>query len=201
MPTLVTLIVLGVVAVLGYGVYRQFSDSGNGQQQISSEGAGEALPDPSSMEPTVHDLDLNDIVSFLGTDYMVEGEVKYNQEGYTWKEYMLVDGEDIRWLCVEQDDQLEVSFWEQIKDLQVMPPVEENLEYEGTMYRMFERGQARAEQRGETGRKQKHKVKFWEFEGNDGEYLAVEKWGSEIEVSKGRDIEPDMLDILPGDGI
>jgi hypothetical protein len=200
MGILATLIVLVLVAGLGYGVYRTVSQSNDSREQLP-KGSSEALPDQSSLEPDVRDLDIDDIVSFVGTDYIVEGRVDYNQEGYTWSEYMLADGDDIRWLCVEDDDRLEVTLWRELDDLALMPPLDEKVEYDGTTYRMFERGGARAAQQGETGRKRKSKVKFWEFESGEGSYLAVEEWGSEVEIFEGRDIEPEMLDIFPGDDI
>lgn len=147
---------------------------------------------------TVMNLQVGDIVSYLGADYMVEGRLDYDDEGWTWVTYMLVDGAQIRWLSVEEDDQLEVSLWDEANlDLSGKPP--EFLEYEGQRFKMVEWGTARVSQTGKTGRKAGLNMEYFEYEGQGDRYLSVEKWGNEIEVSVGEDINPYGLELYPGD--
>ena len=76
--------------------------------------------------------------------------------------------------------------------------------YQGVEFVMTERGQARVNQSGQTGRKTGLQMRYYEYEDdNDGELcLSVEVWGSsDVEISLGQDIYPDSLDILPGDEI
>ena len=175
----------------GYGG----GDSGGGFSPAGELGGG------SGSAHQVMQLKLNDIISYFGTDYMVEGKLTYWEEGYTWITYRLVDGDDIKWLSAEEDDGLEISIWEDILDLQVSEPVPEKLDYQGETYRMFERGQARVNQQGRTGNKTGMQVKYWEFKAPSGSMLSVEKWGGAIEVSEGKVIKPIELDIFPGDEV
>ena len=146
-------------------------------------------------------LKLNDIISYYGTDYTIEGRLDFWEDGYTWITYMLVDMDDIKWLSVEDDDSLEVSLWEEVKDVPVSQPFPETVDYRGQTFRMQERGKARVNQKGRTGNKTGLQVEYYEYESREGEKMSIEKWGPEVEVSIGRDIRPDDLDIFPGDEV
>ncbi|MFB6265271.1 MAG: DUF4178 domain-containing protein [Bradymonadaceae bacterium] len=199
MSTIVAIVVVATAVGIGWAIYRKVKDSSD-SEQVEEQTSQKALPDNlAGRHPT--DLQLNDIVSHFGTDYVVEGRIDYEEGGYRWYEFMLVDGDDARWLCVEEDDQLEVTLWQEIDDLMVDPPVPETLEYEGEEYRMIERGEARAVQKGKTGRKKHPEVKYWDFSGSGDSYLSVEEWGGEIEVSKGTEVNLETLDVFPGDEV
>lgn len=150
-------------------------------------------------ERSVTNLHLGDIVTHFGVDYVVEGRIDYNDSGWPWTCYMLVDGDNVRWLAVEMDDTLEVSIWEEIDmTLPANPP--SVIEYEGQRFKMVENGRATATQTGQTGRRAGLSVEYFEYESGGDRYLSVEKWGMETEVSVGQDINPYSLEILPGGG-
>ena len=46
----------------------------------------------------VQNLAIGDVVSYLGQDFLVEGKLIYNQEGFEWQEFRLVDGEAAEWI-------------------------------------------------------------------------------------------------------
>ena len=145
-------------------------------------------------------IPLGSIVTHFATDYIVQGRMTHWEEGYTWLTYMLVDGDTVRWLGVEEDDMLEVSLWEEIKGLPVSVPPPEFLEYRGERFHMVEQGTARVTQQGKTGSKTGMQVDYYEYEGSGGENaLSVEIWGGDVEVSFGKEINPAELDVLPGD--
>ncbi len=146
---------------------------------------------------TVQNLRIGDIVSHFGQDFVVEGKLDYNEDGWTWTTFMLVDGDVVKWLSVEIDDQLEVGIWEEI-DLAVPANPPEFLEYQGEQFRMVERGSARVTQTGTTGRRQGMHADFYEYEGSGERSISVEVWGSEVEVSIGEEINPYSLEIYPG---
>ena len=52
-------------------------------------------------QPSIFDMQIGDIVQYLGRDWVVEGKLIYQEGGFSWLEYMLQDGNDIRWLSVE----------------------------------------------------------------------------------------------------
>ena len=159
------------------------------------------LPGPSSGGNNLMNLRLNDIVSYFGTDYMIEGRLNYWEDGYTWITYMLVDGDDVMWLAVEEDDRLEVSMWQEVRDLHLTAPLPEFINYAGERYRMIERGTARVNQQGKTGNKTGLQMEYFEYESDSGEGISVEKWGNDIEVSTGTEINPVALEIFPGDQV
>ncbi|MEM1349973.1 MAG: DUF4178 domain-containing protein, partial [Myxococcota bacterium] len=80
-------------------------------------------------------------------------------------------------------------------------PIPEFVEYLGQRFRMTERGSARVNQQGHTGRKSGLNMQYFEYEGSGDEMLSVEKWGGDIEVSLGREIRPVELEIYPGDQV
>ena len=144
-------------------------------------------------------LKIGDIVSHFGTDYMLEGKLTYWEDGYTWITYMLVDGPNKRWLAVEDDDGLEVSLWDEIRDLPLNNPPPEFIDYQGERFRMVEGGDARVNQEGKTGNKTGLQTRYFEYDGEGDSSISVEVWGNSVEVSIGKVINPAELDILPGD--
>ena len=147
-------------------------------------------------------LRLNDIISYFGHDYIIEGRLNYWEDGFTWTVYMLVDGDDVKWLSVEEDDDLEVSLWEDVQDLPLREPLPEHLDYRGVRYRMTERGQARVNQQGRTRNKTGLSMNYASYEAQgDDSMLSIEVWSGNVEASIGREINPAALEILPGDQV
>lgn len=199
MFSVVVVLILAVFAAASFIFYRKAKqmerEQGGGPYKQLPGGRPELDADAPR---TVTNLQVGDIVSYLGADYMVEGRLDYNDEGWTWITYMLVDGPTVRWLSVEEDDQLEVSLWDEA-DVHISGKPPEFIEYEGERFRMVEWGDARVEQRGKTGRKAGLNMEYFEYEGPGDRYLSVERWGNEIEVSVGEDINPYGLELYPGD--
>lgn len=144
-------------------------------------------------------IPLKSIVSHFGTDYIVEGRLTYWEEGFTWITYMLVDGTSRRWLSVEEDDGLEVSLWDPTSGLALQSPPPEFIDYQGERFRMIESGEARVNQEGQTGGKTSMDMAYFEYEGEGDSFMSVERWGSKLEASVGKQINPAELEILPGD--
>lgn len=193
------LLALGLAGATAYFVMRSRDDQ---RALPGRETAGQLETELGTSDRSLMELQLQDIVSHYGTDYIVEGKIQYREGGWTWVEYRLEDGDEIRWLEAEEDDGLQATLWREVDDLHIgadEPP--EFLEYEGVEFRISERGEARAQQEGKTGKKQGLTVEYFEYEGPEDRLLAVERWGGDVEVSKGKPIEPYELDVLPGDSI
>lgn len=197
---MVTIVLVGLLlgaAVVSFVFY---------QKAVASERALEGGPGVAGLlegkrsgEATVTNLRMGDIVTYFGVDYVVEGRIDYNDSGWPWTTFMLVDGDDVRWLAVEEDDQLEVSIWEEIDlDLGSDPP--KVIEYDGEQFRRGESGRATVSQTGKTGRRAGMSCDYFEYEGSGERSLSVERWGMETEVSIGQDVNPYSLEILPGGG-
>ena len=123
--SIVLLLLLGVVAVVSFMAYKRAKQAEMMQQLPPGYGGGQAhfapvnqLPGPASNagRKNLMDLRLNDIVSYFGQDFQIEGRIEYWDEGYRWISYMLVDGPQVKWLSVEEDDRLEVSLWDEVTE-------------------------------------------------------------------------------------
>ncbi len=150
---------------------------------------------------SVRNLEVNDIVTYLGQDFMVEGKLIFEEDGDEWYEYMLVDGADVRWLCVEEDDVLELSLYKVVKDMPLRSDPGETVEYEGVRFIMQERGVARMRRLGRTGSRTAQTCGYWDYSSAGGGelLLSVERWGQSYEVSVGQEIDEATLDVLSGE--
>ncbi|MGK7945921.1 MAG: DUF4178 domain-containing protein, partial [Microcystaceae cyanobacterium] len=157
----------------------------------------EALP---SGERHLFNLQLGDIVEYEGRDWVIEGRLTYTEDGATWLEYMLQDSSDIRWLSVEEDDTIEVSFLEPNHTLNVADSPPKQLNFEGETYNLVGSGLADMTKEGTIMRRDTERCQYFDYQGSEGKVLSLEFWGGEIEVSIGEIINPGSLRLLPGDG-
>jgi hypothetical protein len=174
---------------------------------------------------TLFDLRTGDIVQADGRDWVVEDRLLYDEEGFQWLEYLLRDGSEGRWLCVCEDDWLEVSWLERgpaelARQLDRQPlPFPGTITWEGVTYQLREQGRAAVSSTSRTMNRRLSGCRFGDYEGPDGLVLSLERWdggspgsrpptpGSELEpaeaeaeVTLGRLLDPASLVLLPGDG-
>lgn len=184
-------------------------------------------PPPAALpqERTLFDLRTGDIVQAEGRDWVVEDRLLYDEEGFQWLEYLLRDGSEGRWLCVCEDDWLEVSWLEQgpaelARQLDRQPlPFPGKISWEGATYQLKEQGRAAVTSTSRTMNKRLSGCRFGDYEGPDGLVLSLERWDggspgsrppapgsepgpaeAEAEVTLGRLLDPASLLLLPGDG-
>jgi hypothetical protein len=185
------LVILVIVAVLA-GIYFL------AQQGKASQVSGKDRDRTEA--PTIFNLRIGDFVQYMGTDWAVEGKLTYNSGGYTWLEYMLQDGTGLRWMSVEEDDLVEVTWTEPVdrNEIAGLPP--DPITYQGEQYRCTESGEAVMVRTGGTINKRAERCKYYDYEGTENKVLSIEDWGSEIEVTAGMKVNPRLLELLPGDG-
>ncbi len=170
--------------------------AGDGGGRLVGIGEGSRKGEPK----TVRNLAVNDIVSYMGQDFMVEGKLTFEEEGDVWYEYRLVDGQDVRWLVVEEEDELELSLYKEVHDLHITSDPGEFIEYQGVRFVLDEQGLAIMRREGRTGSREGRECRYWDYTTEDESMLlSVEKWGMSYEVSIGHPIEEIALDILPGE--
>lgn len=149
---------------------------------------------------SVFHLRLGDIVSYDTVDYAVKNKISYDDEGYVWYDYLLVDaasGEEL-WLSAEDDDGVEIGLYREIDLDRTLPPVPSQLTVQGRTYRQVEHSDAQVQvERERVNRSQHSEIEYWEYKGGNGHYLTVSRWGGEYEVSEGRAIEEHELTIYP----
>jgi hypothetical protein len=166
-----------------------------------------------ALERTFFNLRVGDIVQLDGRDWVVEDQLVYEESGEQWLEYLLRDGADLRWLCVEEDDWLEVSWLdpapaELVRQIRAGDhPRPKTLSWEGITYELRERGRASLSSSARTLNRRVGFCHYGDYEGAEDRVLSVEIWGQgdaanpeEIEVTLGRRINPALVGLLPGDG-
>ena len=151
-------------------------------------------------QPSIFDMQIGDIVQYLGRDWVIEGKLIYREGGFSWLEYMLQDGDDIRWLSVEEDDWVTVSLLTPVQNLEVSGTPPQELAYEGNLYRCTESGNAQMQREGNLRRPNVEQCRYFDYEGPDKKVLSIEDWDGDIEVTVGNIIAPKALTILPGEG-
>ena len=191
--TLMVLLLL-LLAIIAYvGVQRRSAQS---RREVAT-----------NRELTLFDLRVGDIVQHDATDWVVEDRLVYRQGEFSWLEYLLRDGEQSLWLVVNEDDNLVVTLEREIDlplSLDAKPPSQ--LELDGRVYRLSERGTAdvTAEQRRVNRRL--GSCQFFDYRSGSSAVLSIELWGNtatgagELEVTVGERIRPLSLSLLPGDG-
>lgn len=154
--------------------------------------------------PTIplEDLDIGDLVEwrFMPNQmFRVSGIVELEENGWRWKEFRLTTVKGLtRWLSVEYAglDKV-VVLWEEIALKEQMPsPDQEIVLWEGKTFRRKEHGFARANLRGETGRPAMETCEYADYESEEGQLLAIERWGDEISLWKGKRVSEDEFTIF-----
>ncbi|WP_121604365.1 DUF4178 domain-containing protein [Virgibacillus sp. Bac332] len=147
-------------------------------------------------ERNMFNLEMNDIVTFDLEDYKVVGKINYDDHGFKWHAYQLEGTHKTIWLSVEMDDELNLGMYEKIK-LPLQEPIPKQLEYDGTTYYLDESGTARVIGVGRSQNLSGMTCHYFDYYDDDEEkFLSIEKWGNEIEVSTGYEIEEFELKII-----
>ncbi|MBM7606341.1 hypothetical protein JOC75_004389 [Metabacillus crassostreae] len=155
---------------------------------------------PSSTKPVeernMFNLQTDDIITYDLEDYKVVGKISYDDHGFTWHAYQLEGVNRTMWLSVEMDDELYLGMYEKIK-LKPQEPFPKKIEHEGTTFYLDESGTARVTGLGRSQNINGMNCQYFDYCDDDEEkFLSVEKWGSEVEVSVGYEIEQFELKII-----
>ncbi|WP_347549303.1 DUF4178 domain-containing protein [Pseudalkalibacillus hwajinpoensis] len=149
-------------------------------------------------ERTMFNIQVGDIITYDLEDYQVIGTLTYQNGGYKWYAYQLQSGGSSIWLSVEMDDELELAIYRTVKE-KLSQPIPEKLTVDGVVYYREENGVAKVTGTGRGSNLNGQEVAYYEFSNDeDTEFLSVEIWGAEVEVSKGYEIEDYEIKILAG---
>lgn len=171
------------------------------RRRLRAGGGGQPLRDR-----TLFDLQPGDIVQAGDGDWAVEDVLTYDQQGFEWLEYLLIDGQRRRWLVVCEDDALEVSWLETVHpDPLPTWPLPSRIHWQGVEYERCEQGSAAVTASERRINNRMGRCRFHDYRGPDDRELAIEVWGDppesmELEITAGRRIDPRSLTLLPGDG-
>lgn len=144
-------------------------------------------------------LQAGDMVEYLGERLFVRGSLRLREGGYQWSEHFIDDMDGARrWLSVEEDPDLEVVLWNELKGTDLLPNAR-TLTHDGVEYRRDEHGTANFTSEGTTGLGSTGQVEYVDFEAKGGRYLSFERFdGGSWDVALGERVPSGTLTVYPG---
>jgi hypothetical protein len=206
MITGLLLAILILVSVIGGGMVlaqRRRELAGGPTRLALPRGNGDG---DNLLNRTVTNLRPGDVLTLDGTDFIVDGVISYDEEGHRWNAGKVSDGGDVRWLVVglERGGSLTARLLTEATDIDIagMPP--EVLVTPEARYTLERRGTATAQVAGQVGLRLRgeagtaERCRWWLYETPGADTLLVEQWGDTYRVLRGKKINPDLIELLPG---
>ena len=118
-----------------------------------------------------------DMVDVRGENFAVRGTLRLTEGGYTWTEQLLDTGTGRRrWLSVEEDPDIELVLWDELRDVTVAPGPRD-LHLDGRVYTSHEHGRAHFSGEGSTGLHPTGTMRYHDYRAGDGTRLSFEDFG------------------------
>jgi hypothetical protein len=144
-------------------------------------------------------LQVRDVVSYAGRDYVVEGVIGYQLGGKGFQIARAVDGEIVLWIEPpkdEADDRMLVL--REIRDLEMSVPPPESISYHDLTYVRRLTGRATVELAGQVPDRSGGSVQLWRYRAAGDLFLQIEEGGGRVFMLAGESVHRGMIDILPG---
>lgn len=162
----------------------QVLESGQPQAQAS---VADLFKAPTSEQAHVaSDLHFGDAVTIAATDYLVQGRAEFHDGPAAWRQYLLRDGQEERWLYVPPTTQEPMAL---LRASDEAPAEGEQVMVGGATYRQVASGTATGAVAGQAGQQSGRAVKYRRYSG-DNSLLLVYDWGNERQVLTGRSLDP-----------
>jgi hypothetical protein len=196
------LVILAIVAGLSFATWALWKQGRaaerESQKALDAKAPVLALPEG---DRTIHNLQPGDIVTHLGTDYLVEGALTLNDDGRVTRLYRLADGARTRWLAARPGDDSPL-FLEQSPDVTVDANGPESIECRGLPYRLAARESPVATAAGSVGaRPAPGRVQLLEYVGAGAGRILALVAGATVDAWAGERIAPHFVELLPGRGV
>jgi hypothetical protein len=200
---LVLLTVLGGVAAVGIAVKER-------RKSLPSGGGQKALSAGSSIERTVRDLRVDDVLTIDHKDFLCEGLISYDEDGHRWIAGRVIDGADTQWLVVGIDRASSTSTrlltQDETQTITGYPP--EALVIGEIRYVLDKRGAATCQLHGDVGplgdlKKDRpvghvERCRWWLYSAPGDDTLLVEQWGGDYRVLRGKKVVEGIVELIPG---
>ena len=144
-------------------------------------------------------IQVRDVVSFFGRDYLVEGVVSYQVNGKRLQLARAVDGDAVLWvepLRDDIDDRLLV--FKEVRDLEMAIPPPASIFYNNTTYLQKLTGKATVEVAGNVGERAAGTYQMWRYAAAGDLALHIESGSQGAWMAAGESVHHGMIDILPG---
>ena len=144
-------------------------------------------------------IQVNDVVSYAGRDYIVEGLVSYESGGDSWQLARAVDGGTVLWVeppHVDTEDRLLVL--REIRDLEMSAPPPSAIAYHDLTYvqRLATRVGLAIE--GRVPERSSGSVMVWRYRAAGDLYLQLEEGAGRVAMLAGESVHRGMIEVLPG---
>lgn len=192
----VIVVVVVLVAVVGLVLWTRSKNA---------QGTGPALKPPSDPLAETGDgplagLGVGAVVAHGGHDYVVRGQITFDEDGYVWTEYHLDAGSDVRtWLSVDLSDGTDIGFWNAVEAPGDLVPGGGSVTHDGRTYKKVESGKATFTSIGTTGLPASGKAEYADYKAEGGRLLSFERWSTDgsWEVSTGTSVGAHLLEVYP----
>jgi len=144
-------------------------------------------------------LQVRDVVSYAGRDYIVEGILTYQLGGKSFQLARAVDSEIVLWIeppREEADDRLLVL--REIRDLEMSVPPPESISYHDLTYVRRLVGRATVEVAGQVPDRAGGSVQLWRYRAAGDLFLQIEEGAGRVFMAAGESVHRGMIDVLPG---
>jgi hypothetical protein len=145
-------------------------------------------------------IQVKDVISYAGRDYMVEGTVTYHLAGKTSLMARAVDGDVVFWIESPRADTAgdRLLVLREIRDLEIAVPPPESIAYHNLTYVQRLTGRAAIEIAGEVPDRSPGAVEVWRYRAAGDLYLQIEEGGGRVFMLAGESVHRGMIDVLPG---
>ena len=147
-------------------------------------------------------IQIRDVLSFFGRDYLVEGTVAYRLAGRAFVLARAVDGETVAWVEWPEAgagpvaDRLLVLHEVRDLDLEVPPP--ESIDYHELSYVQRLAARAAIEVDGVVPEHITGALQVWRYRAAGDLYLQIEEGNGRVFMMAGETVPRGMIDHLPG---
>jgi hypothetical protein len=151
-------------------------------------------------------IQLHDVLSLCGRDYVIEGMIFYEIAGRTSLVARAADGEGVVWIewpgqgagaaAAPATDRLLVL--RQIRDLDLSAPPPANIDYQGVSYVQRLTGRATLEVSGAVPERAAGSAQLWRYRTAGDRVLQIEEDHGRLFMLAGQSVHRGMIDLLPG---
>jgi hypothetical protein len=199
---MLTWLVLAALALVsgGFLAYRSGRKRAEAALPAASGGAAALL------ERTLVDVRVDDVIQNQGRDWLVEGIVRYEEDGHAWRGARILDGADESWLVVGLDRGIgmNVRLLKIARNIELSGYPPETLSVDGTHYTLAKRGTATAVFEGQLGSLpvkglasgSSLRCRWWRYQAAGEKVLLVEQWGDAYRALSGETLPPDQIELL-----
>ena len=143
-------------------------------------------------------IQIRDVLSYSGRDYIVEATVNYRATGKTTRLSRAVDGDKVAWIEVPSDSADRLLILHEIRDLDLTVPPPESIDYHRQSYVQRMAARVTLEIEGAVPEHVPGPLQIWRYRAAGDLYLQIEEGNGRVFMLAGESVPRGMVDHLPG---